>query len=136
MKIFVACSKHFYYRIPTIKKELEKSGHMITLPNSYEEPFAEERIKAMSNKEHIKWKQNIMKLHEPKIKKNDAILILNFRKDRYNNYIGGGTFMEIVKAWELGKKIYFYNPIPNCSFTDELNGINPIVVNGDLSKVK
>ena len=76
-----------------------------------------------------------MRLHEPKIKKNDAILVLNFEKKGIPNYLGGGTFMEIVKAWELKKKIFFFNPIPKCSFTDELTGINPIIINKDLSKI-
>lgn len=44
--------------------------------------------------------------------------------------------MEIVKAWELDKKIFFYNPLPKCSFTDELEGINPKIINGDLNLIK
>ena len=47
-----------------------------------------------------------MKLHEPKVKANDAGLVLNFEKKGIPNYIGGGTFMEIIKAWELNKKIF------------------------------
>ena len=136
MRIFVACSKHFYSNIKDIREKLEKNGHSITLPNSYEEPLKEERMKALGLKEHIRFKQKMMKLHEPKIKANDAILVLNFEKKGIHNYIGGGTFMEIVKAWELNKKIFLYNPIPNCSFTDEIVGINPKVLNGDLNLIK
>ena len=136
MKIFIACSKHFYHKIPEIKNELEMEGYEITLPNSYEEPFKEEEIKKKSLEEHVQFKQEMMKLHEPKIKENDAILVLNFEKNKQPNYIGGGTFMEIVKAWELEKGIYLYNPIPNNIFTDELIGINPIIIKGDLTKIK
>lgn len=79
----------------------------------------------------------MMRLHEPKIRENDAILVLNFEKDGELNYIGGGTFMETVKAWELNKHIYFYNPIPdNPYLRDELTGINPIILNGDLEMIK
>jgi len=105
------------------------------LPNSYEEPFKEEALKKLNKKEHIVWKQKMMKLHEPKIKKVDAIIVLNFEKNNIPNYIGGATFMEIVKAWELNKKIFFYNNIPNGSFTDELTGINPILINQDLNLI-
>ena len=136
MKIFIACSKHFYNRVGEIKKELEVQGHEITLPNSYEEPFKEEEMKKLSKEYHMKFKQEMMKLHEPKIKINDAILVLNLEKDNKQNYIGGGTFMEIVKAWELGKKIFLFNPIPNSLFEDELTGINPIILDGDLSKMQ
>ena len=50
-----------------------------------------------------------------------------------------GTIMPfgyvVVKAWEFEKKIFFYNPLPDCSFTDELKGINPRVIHGDLGLV-
>ena len=135
MKIFIICSKHFYDRIPGIAEEL-KSGHEITFPNSFDAPMKEEEMKKISKKEHRKFKQKMMRLHHPKIKENDAILVLNFEKRGIKNYIGGATFMEIVKAWELNKKIFLYNPIPNCCFTDELNAINPVVINQDLTKIK
>ena len=136
MKILIVCSKYHYHKIPEIKKELESAGHKIMLPNSYEEPFKEEELKKLNKQEHIAWKQKMMRLHEPKIKSNDAVLVLNLEKNNIPNYIGGATFMEIIKAWELNKKIFFYNNLPNCSFTDELTAINPILINQDLSKIK
>jgi len=136
MKILIVCSKHHYYKIPEIKKELELLGHEIMLPNSYDNSMKEEELKKLDKKEHIIWKQKMMKLHEPKIKLNDAILVLNLKKNNIPNYIGGATFMEIVKAWELNKKIFFYNSLPVCSFTDELTGINPMLINQNLSKLE
>lgn len=135
MKILMVCSRYFYKKIPPIKEKLEREGHEITLPNSYEEPFKEESMKKLGQEEHIKFKQRMMRLHEPKIKENDAILVLNFEKNGIPNYLGGGTFMEIVKAWELNKKIFFFNEIPNNIFTEELIGINPVIINGDLTKL-
>jgi hypothetical protein len=135
MNIFIICSKHFYHKIPEIAEELKNYGHNLTFPNSYEEPFKEEEMKKKGLEEHIEFKQRMMRLHEPKIKKNDAVLALNLEKNGQPNYIGGGTFMEIVKAWELDKKIFLYNPIPKCIFTDELTGINPLIINKDLSKI-
>jgi len=136
MKIILCCSKHFYHIIPKIKQKLEKQGHKVMLPNSYENPMKEEKLKRLSKEEHIKWKTKMMKLHQTKIKQNDAILVLNFKKGNYENYIGGATFMEIVKAWELKKKIFMMNKPPKCSFTDEITGINPIILNQDLSLIK
>jgi len=77
----------------------------------------------------------MFKKQSDKVKANDAILVLNFEKEEKSNYIGGATFLEIFKAWELGKKIFLYNPIPDCIFTDELRGMSPVVIDGDLSKV-
>ena len=43
--------------------------------------------------------------------------------------------MEIVKAWELEKRIFIYNPIPKNIFRDELEGINPQILNQNLSLI-
>src|SRR3989344_7212195 len=99
MNIFICCSKHFYNKIPPIKEELEKKGHKITLPNSYDEPFKEEELKRIGKEEHSKWKGDMIKLQEDKIKANDSVLVLNFEKNGQPNYIGGATFLEMFKAW-------------------------------------
>ena len=44
--------------------------------------------------------------------------------------------MEVIKAWEMNKKIFFYNPLPNCSFSDELRGMSLVVINGELELVR
>lgn len=67
---------------------------------------------------------------------NNAILVLNFEKNGQPNYIGGATFLEIYTAWRMNKNIFLYNPIPKNIFTDELIGINPKVINGDLNKIR
>lgn len=142
MKIFISCSKHFYDRVPDIKTELENLGHGVQLPNSFDRPFEENEIKVRSLEEHIKFKAEMFKLSEEKIKKIDSLLILNFDKNsriannRNRNYIGGSVFLEIYEAWKLEKKIYLYNPIPENIFKDELIGMSPIVIYGDLTKIK
>jgi hypothetical protein len=135
MKIMILCSKHFYDKITPIAEFLEKKGNKLKMPNSFEEPMAEEKIKLLSKEEHIKWKGEMMRKDEENIQPQDAVLVLNFEKKGISNYIGGATFLEIYMAWRLNKKIFFYNPLPNCSFTDELKGFNPIILNGDLSKI-
>jgi len=136
MKIFICCSKHFYKFIPPIKEELEKRGHSITLPNSYEDPLAEERIKKESREKHISWKTGMLLCQNQKIISNDSILVLNMDKDAQKNYIGGATFLEMFKAWEKEKKIFLYNPIPNNILEDEITAFDPVILNKDLSKIK
>jgi hypothetical protein len=136
MKIFICCSKHLYDKIPKIKEDLEKAGHIITLPNSYNQPLKEEDMKKVGKEEHAKWKGEMLRLQEEKIKGVDALLILNFEKNNQLNYIGGATFLEMFKAWELGKKIFLYNPIPEGILKDEILGFEPLIINGDLTKVK
>ena len=78
----------------------------------------------------------MMKKDKDNILPNDAILVLNFEKNGQENYIGGATFLEIYKSWELGKKIFLFNPIPESNFKDELIGINPIIINGNFEGIK
>ncbi len=136
MKIFICASKHLYSRIPEIKEILEKKGHQITLPNSFDNPLREEEMKLISKEEHEKWKSKMLKLLDEKIKLNDAILVLNFEKNNQPNYIGGATFLEIYKAWDYGKKIFLINPIPETNFKDELMAINPKIINQNLDEIE
>lgn len=136
MKIFICASKHNYHRIPSIKEQLEKAGHKITLPNSYNDPMKEEKMKQLSKEEHIKWKSEMMGRDKQNITPNDAIIVLNFDKGDNKNYIGGATFLEIYKAWELNKKIFLVNSIPEGILKDELTAFNPIILNGDIAKIQ
>lgn len=136
MRIYICCSKYFYDRVAPIKNELEKQGHIITLPNSYDDPFKEEKVKQQGADEHKLWKAAMMKLQEKKVRDNDAIVVLNFEKKGQKDYIGGATFLEMFKAWEFGKKLFLYNPIPDNIFKDELLAMDPIIINGDLTGVK
>lgn len=135
MKLFIACSKHFYSYIPEIKRELEEFGHQVSMPNSYDEPMAEEKYKSMSAKEHQEWKAMMLSKDEENIAPNDAVLVLNLDKNNQQNYIGGATFLEIYNSWKMKKKIFLYNPIPKNIFEDELKGMNPTVINKDLTLI-
>jgi hypothetical protein len=135
MKVFLCASKYNYDKVAPIKAALEAAGHVVTPPNSFEDPFKEEKLKKLSAEEHQKWKAGMMRLDKEKISRNDAILVLNFEKNGKSNYIGGATFLEIYKAFDLGKKIFLYNPIPETNFKDEIVGMGAMIIHGDLSKV-
>lgn len=77
----------------------------------------------------------MIRLQEEKVRGNDAVLVLNFEKNGQKNYIGGATFLEIFRAFDYGRKIFLYNPIPDSIFKDELTGMNPKVIYGDLSLI-
>lgn len=139
MKIMLICSKQFYNKIEKIKLELEKQGHEIYLPNCYDDPTTEERMRQLGEKEHQEFKAQMYKQSEELIKGLDAVLVLNFDKEKngqmYKNYIGGATFLEMYDAFRYNKKIYLYNDIPEGMLYDEIEGFSPIIINGNLSKV-
>jgi hypothetical protein len=67
----------------------------------------------------------------------DAVLVLNFDKNGIKNYIGGNTLMEIGFAHVLNQKIFLLNPIPDIQFyKTEIEAVKPIILNGDLSKIR
>ena len=136
MKILIICSKAFYKDIETIKKELEKNGHIVELPNSYYEPDAESKSWNLGKEEHAKFKARMFKMSEERIATMDAVLTLNFDKNGKKNYIGGATFIEIYEAFRKGKKIYLYNDIPEGMLYDEISGFSPIVINENLDSIK
>lgn len=136
MKIFICCSKTFYSHIPPIQKTLEDAGHIITLPNSYDHPSKESEMHAVGAKEHSEWKASMLRLQIEKIQNNDAILVLNFKKNDQENYIGGATFLEMFKAFELGKKLFLYNQIPDGILRDEILAFDPILIYQDLTLVR
>lgn len=135
MKIFLVCSKKFYDKVPDIKAELETLGHQLTLPNCFEDPTTEDRIRELGPKKHSEWKSEMLRHSTGKIAKNDAILVLNFEKNGIKNYIGGATFLEMYDAFKLNKKIFLYNPAPQGILYDEIVGFDPIVLNADISKI-
>ncbi len=135
MRIFLICSKRFYDRIPSIVAGLEVLGHTLTMPNSYDDPDTESRYRELGAEEHGKWKATMFAHSEKVIRENDAVLVLNFDKDDSKNYIGGATFLEMYDAFKLGKKIFMYNAIPEGMLKDEIIGFQPVILDGNLSKL-
>jgi len=140
MKILIICSKRFYGNIPNIKNNLEQKNIQVFLPNCYDDPKTEERMWNLGREKHQEFKAQMYKQSEETIKNMDSVLVLNFDKITdekiEKNYIGGATFLEIYDAFRLNKKIYLYNDIPEGILYDEIQGFAPIIINGDLSKVK
>jgi hypothetical protein len=136
MNLFLCTSKHLYDKVPTIKNDLEARGHVVTVPNCFDDPMKEEKMKELGPEAHREWKAGMIRLQREKILANNGILVLNFEKNGQPNYIGGATFLEIYQAFDLGRKIFLYNPLPESTFTDELRAMGPIVIHGDLDRVQ
>ena len=140
MKLLIICSKKFYSKIEEIKKELEKKNIEVFLPNCYDEPDTEQKMWNLGKEEHQKFKARMFNQSEEIISKMDAVLVLNFDKEKDNkllkNYIGGATFLEMYDAFRLNKKIFLFNDIPQGMLYDEVEGFNPIIINGYLDMIK
>lgn len=140
MKLFIICSKQFYSEINGVKEKLESRNIEVFLPNCYDDPATEARMWKLGKKEHQEFKAKMYKQSEDTISKMDAVLVLNYDKTKdgvtYKNYIGGATFLEMYDAFRLDKKIFLMNEIPKGILYDEIEGFNPIILNGDLDLIK
>ncbi|MBR6949744.1 MAG: hypothetical protein IKH54_06150 [Bacilli bacterium] len=140
-KLMIICSSNFYNRIPPIKEVLEKKYELI-MPNGYGEEENDEEYSNMSDEEYMSFFKKMFHMSRNKIKDVDACLVLNFDKNKrgttYYNYIGASTFLEMYEAFMGDKTIYLYNDLPdkNNMLYDEIRGFNPVILNGDLNKIK
>lgn len=117
--------------------QLKPAGHFCYLP--------EETEKYLDNSIHLassevgaqrKIENDFINKHYEKIKKADAILVLNYDKRGVTNYIGGNTFLEMGFAHVLKRKIYLLNQIPEMNFMkQEIIAMQPIILNGVLSLI-
>jgi hypothetical protein len=135
MKILIICSKAFYPKIADIKEYLERQGHSISLPNSYNNPNAELESWKKGEISHSEFKSRMFRQSAEVIDKMDAVLTLNFDKNGQKNYIGGATFLELYEAFIKNKKIFLYNKIPDGILFDEIQGFSPVILDGNLEKI-
>ena len=147
-KITICGSIAFYQRMLDVKSKLEKLGHEVKLPPSkvkdqqgnlisVEEYY---KIRKNAGKDSPKWiwerKSEAIKNHLKKIEDSENILVTNYDNKGIMGYIGSNTLIEIGVAFYLNKGIYLINNIPKLPSEEEIFGMNPIILNGNLSKIK
>lgn len=145
MKITICNSAKFFNEALKAKEDLERLGHVaLTHPMRLMFRGKEVSVEEYYNARKEEWDEEIEQLkerlirdHFEKIKGSDAIFVLNVDKDEKKNYIGGNTLIEMGLAFALNKKIFMLNSIPeDLSYTEEIKGMKPVVVNGDLKQIK
>lgn len=121
----------------TVEKKLLQNNHEVVLPKHAKE-YAENILAGETPHESTKNKieQDLIRDYFEKIKNADAVLIVNINKKDICNYIGDNAFLEMGFAHILNKKIFLLNEIPEMIYTDEILAMQPILLNGDLSKIQ
>jgi len=148
MRITICGSVTSTPEIKNAKDELEKMGHSTEIPFTTKkiidgtisfEDFNEEKEKNGDGKfRELAQSENIdlIKRYYNLIEDSDAILVVNMDKNGVKNYIGGNALLEIGFAYILDKKIFLLNDIPKISYKDEIVAMKPIIVKGDLTKIR
>ena len=146
MKITLCGSIAFQKEINSAKEGLEELGHEVKIwpvklkdGNGNLIPVEEyyKIRKTAANDEKWVWdrKAEAVMEHFEKVAWSDAILVANYDKKGVKGYIGGNTLMEMGLAFYLKKKIYLLNEIPELSYKEEILGVKPIIIFGDLKKI-
>ncbi|MBI1971985.1 MAG: hypothetical protein HYS53_01655 [Candidatus Aenigmarchaeota archaeon] len=139
MRITICGSISFINEMNTIRSGLEKFGHEILVPESAKLNQTKEFWDGLRTREPEKFaslKRERMKGHFDKVKKSDAILVLNYDKNGKRNYIGPSTFLEMGIAVEFGKKIFVLNGIaPDDPKTEELEAMGVVCLDGKIENI-
>ena len=143
-KTIVICSSaSFYSQVVEMQKQLHDLGFKVKVPLTVNKmvksnDFRVETYKTwMERPEDYKRKAYLTRKHFNEIKNGDVILILNYKKNGKDGYIGGAVLNEMAVAFYLKKPIFILNPIDeSSSFKEEIYGMQPILIKGNLSKIK
>lgn len=130
MKITICGSMQFDDEMQAAKTTLEGYGYEVEKPN-----VVEGHVYADNLDENAHLKRGFIDEHFEKIDRSDAILVTNLAKNGIENYIGGNTLMEMGHAYAQGLELFLLNDVPEVSYRDEIAGMHPIVLDGDLGKI-
>lgn len=154
MKITICGSIGFYKEMEDVRDALQEMGHEVKIPElALEAPekfggdkkvyfgkYIEENggIDAFPAGHEI-WdlKEGAINDHFEKIDWADAVLIVNEEKRGVPGYVGGNTLIEIGVAFYGGKRIYIMHEVsPQLSYKQEILGMKPVMLRGDLSVIR
>lgn len=139
----------FYTEMTVLKDGLEVLGHEVLIPSLALEVPGEDKYFGQYMEDnggidnfpegHPLWqlKSDAISEHFEKIEKSDCILVANYDKKGIVGYVGGNTLIEIGLAFYLKKKIFILNnPSSELSYKQEIMGMKPKILNGDLNNLK
>lgn len=144
MKITLLGSSAFRKEKVRLYDELSALGYEVIIHPHYIESAKEGKTEIMDRidkGEHaqLKIENDYIMWYYNAIVSSDAVLVVNLEKNGQKNYIGGNVFLEIGFAYVNKKKIFMYNDYPakeDCKYLDEIEAMQPIVINQDLSKLE
>ena len=137
MKIGVIGSMQYTEKMIELRDQLNAMGHHAFVTN-LAPPFVgktDEEKEAI--KLHQKFNMDAIREFWRLMQGADAVLVANYDRHGIKNYIGGNTLIELGFAHVLNQKIFLMNPVPKIPYYEsEIKAMKPIILNGDLNKVK
>lgn len=147
MRICVCGSIAFYDEMQAAQRQLEALGHEVLIPHAefthsdgrpmaIKDAYKNRQTASRSEARVWREKRNAIEGHFKKVEWSDAILVLNYEKKGVAGYVGANTLIEMGLALYLKKKIFLLNPVPEQGPVEELLGMEPIVLDGDLTRIR
>ncbi len=133
MIITICMSMSLRHRLADICRTLEQAGHEVLTPvdtREFDYEGADDHERA-----ELKRDKDLIRTHYEKIKRSDAILVLNEDLPGKPRYIGGNSFLEMGFAHILDIPIYLMQDVPESPYRSEMLAMDPIVLNGDLGRI-
>lgn len=132
---------NFAKKMLEVKQELQRLGHEAGVPCDTQ-LFADDSQKTTDNHdENFKrcLEQDIIRRCFDEIAQSDAIIVLNYSKNGKKGYLGASVLMEIGLAYYLRKKIFLLfapPPVQEEKYAHEVLIMQPVILDGDLTKIK
>lgn len=139
MKIAIIGSMKFAEDMVKIQNQLQELGHDAAAPIGTESHLDDSTFNDNLDS-NLEWciTHDIMRKNFQQVADSDAVLVLNYKKNGIEGYIGISALMEMGVAHFLNKKIFLINETPdykNARWAHEVAIMQPTVLKGDLTKI-
>ncbi|MFC1698271.1 hypothetical protein ACFL1H_08100 [Nanoarchaeota archaeon] len=132
MIITLCSSKKFFSQLDEIEEILINKGYEVLKPSTDDSHL-------LNNEEDSdqKIKYDLIRQHFNKINSSNAIYVYNDDKNGLDGYIGGNTFLEMGKAYDVEIPILLYKQYSNkLPYSEELRALQPIVIGEDWDSIE
>lgn len=139
MKIAIIGSMKFAEDMVKIKKQLDEIGHTASIPIGTE-PHLNDKEFTDNLDDTLEWciTHDIMRRNFQQVAVSDAVLVLNYKRNGVEGYIGVSALLEMGVAHYLGKKIFLIQQPPDykdARWAHEVAIMQPTIIKGDLTKI-
>ena len=140
MKIAIIGSMQFAKDMIKMKKQLDELGHQAKVPLGTETHLDDNTFNDNLDGS-LEWciTHDIMRRNFQQLAESDAVLVLNYKKNDIEGYIGVSALMEMGVAHFLHKKIFLIQKPPDykeARWAHEVAIMQPTIVHGDLAKIQ
>lgn len=135
MKVMIIGSMRFAKEMMETKAALEKLGHTADVPCDTDLHVEDPGLRDDFERDAIHVKENdIMHRCFALVAASDAVLVLNYKHNGIEGYVGASALMEAGIAAYLKKGIYLLNPVVE-RYKHEFAVLDGVIINGDLSQI-